>query len=212
MNITSFKRALVIAPHTDDGEFGCGGTISKLISSGVEVNYLVFSSCEKSVPKKYPSDILKKELINAAKKLGIYEKNIHLLNYDVRTFNFHRQDILDDLIKYRNKLNPDIVFIPSINDIHQDHSTIAIESIRAFKFNTILSYELPWNNFTFSNTCFVLLDENHVNNKIEALSEYKSQSHRNYSSKKFVKSLAMTRGIQVNSKFAEIFEVVRIIM
>ena len=24
-----FKRILVVAPHTDDAEFGCGGSISK---------------------------------------------------------------------------------------------------------------------------------------------------------------------------------------
>ena len=29
--MNDFKNILVIAPHTDDGEFGCGGSISKFI-------------------------------------------------------------------------------------------------------------------------------------------------------------------------------------
>ena len=53
MNL-NFKKALVLAPHTDDGEFGCGGTIAKMIESGVEVHLAAFSACEKSVLKKCP--------------------------------------------------------------------------------------------------------------------------------------------------------------
>ncbi len=26
-----FKRVIVLAPHTDDGEIGCGGTIARFI-------------------------------------------------------------------------------------------------------------------------------------------------------------------------------------
>ncbi len=44
------KKILVLAPHTDDGEFGCGGTISKLVREGNDVFYVAFSSCEKSLP------------------------------------------------------------------------------------------------------------------------------------------------------------------
>ena len=67
-NITS---ALVLAPHTDDGEFGCGGTIAKLAEMRKEVYYAAFSSCEKSLANNDPPDTLKKELFCATKKLGI---------------------------------------------------------------------------------------------------------------------------------------------
>ena len=30
-------RVLILAPHTDDGEFGCGGTIAKHIENGDSV-------------------------------------------------------------------------------------------------------------------------------------------------------------------------------
>ena len=37
------RRALVLAPHTDDGEFGCGGTMARLVEAGCEVRYVAFS-------------------------------------------------------------------------------------------------------------------------------------------------------------------------
>jgi LmbE family N-acetylglucosaminyl deacetylase len=48
-----FKRVLILAPHTDDGEFGCGGTINKLIEEGSEIYYAAFSACEQSVLKEF---------------------------------------------------------------------------------------------------------------------------------------------------------------
>ena len=42
--LSNFKNILVLAPHTDDGEFGCGGTIAKLIDQGKNVFYAAFST------------------------------------------------------------------------------------------------------------------------------------------------------------------------
>ena len=209
--LKNIKKALVLAPHTDDGEFGCGGTIAKLISEGIEVHYVAFSACEQSVLPQFPSDILITEVAEATKALGIKKENLHLLKYDVRTFNNNRQAILDDIIKFKKKINPELVFIPSLNDIHQDHATIANEAVRAFKFINILSYEMPWNNFSFSTTSFFILDEEHINIKIEALKKYKSQKHRSYANEEFIRSLASVRGVQIGKRYAEVFEVIRLI-
>ena len=203
------KKVLVLAPHTDDGEFGCGGTINKLIEEGNEVFYAAFSACERSVLDEFPSDILITEVKAATQVLGIKSENLFLFKYDVRTFNFHRQEILDDIIKLRTKIQPDLVFIPSLTDLHQDHKTIADEALRAFKFTSILSYEMPWNNISFNTSCFYKLEDKHLQVKIDALKQYKSQAHRPYANKEFIKSLATVRGIQVNTKFAETFEVLR---
>ena len=39
----SKNKILVLAPHTDDGELGCGGTIAQYIDQGKEVYYVAFS-------------------------------------------------------------------------------------------------------------------------------------------------------------------------
>jgi LmbE family N-acetylglucosaminyl deacetylase len=203
------RKVLVLAPHTDDEEFGCGGTIAKLIAEGHDVYYAAFSACQQSVLPQFPSDILITEVKEATKILGVKPENLILFDYDVRTFGYHRQDILDDLIKLRSEIDPDLVFIPTLTDVHQDHHTIAEEGMRAFKFKSIMSYELPWNNFSFSTSSFIHLDEKYIKTKVDALKAYQSQAHRPYSDEDFIRSVARTRGVQIGTKYAEAFEVVR---
>lgn len=207
--LSKFKNVYVLSPHTDDGELGAGGTISKLIESGANVYYFAFSTAEKSVPKGFKKNVLKTEVINATTKLGIKKENVIIYNYEVRKLNYARQEILEDLIKHKDRLKPDLVLMPSLADVHQDHATIAQEGLRAFKNSTILGYELIWNNLTFNTTSFVNLDEKHIQQKCDALKEYKSQAKRNYMSEDFIFSLAKIRGVQISMKFAESFEVIR---
>ena len=68
------KKVLIISPHTDDGEIGCGGTIAKFISKGYEVIYIAFSAAEKSLPKNLPKNTLRKEVLDATSSLGIKKK------------------------------------------------------------------------------------------------------------------------------------------
>ena len=207
--IKSKNTVLVLAPHTDDGEFGCGASINKWVEEGREVYYVTFSACKQSVQPKFPEDILITEVREATSVLGIKPKNLILFDYDVRTFNYHRQAILDDLITIREKLKPDLILMPSPNDIHQDHKTIMEEGLRAFKFSSILCYEMPWNNLSFNTTCFSVLEEHHVGKKVEALKKYRSQAHRPYANEAFIQGLAISRGVQTNESFAEVFEVLR---
>lgn len=206
------KRILVLAPHADDGEFGCGATIAKYINEGFEVFYAAFSACEQSVLKDFPKNILITEVKKATKILGIKHENLILFKYEVRKFNFVRQEILEDMVKLNNELKPDLVFMPCENDIHQDHHTIYQEGLRAFKFTTILCYEVPWNNLSFKTSTFVHINELNLNTKINALSEYKSQAHRAYANEEYIRALARTRGVQIGTHYAESFDVIRLIL
>ena len=68
--IEKYKNVLVLAPHTDDGELGAGGTITKLLEHDAKVTYVAFSTAEESVPDGLPKDILKTEVKNATGTLG----------------------------------------------------------------------------------------------------------------------------------------------
>ena len=207
-----FKTALVLAPHTDDGELGCGGTIAKLIEDGCRVVYVAFSAAETIIPKSLPRDILRVEVKQAMKKLGVLTEDLLIYDYEVRCFQEHRQSILDNMIKLREQFSPDLVFLPSINDTHQDHAVITQEGFRAFKMTTIFGYEMPWNNLTFKASSFFVLHEQHLQRKVQALLCYKSQSHRSYVSPDFITSLALVRGTQIGKKYAEAFDLIRCVL
>lgn len=209
----SKKRVLVLAPHTDDGEIGCGGTIAKLIESGCSLFCTVFSICEQSVPEGYTKNVLEQEFKASTQILGIPEQNSTIFKYPVRNFTDYRQNILDDLINIRNEIQPEIVFLPGQNDIHQDHAVIASEGIRAFKYSSLLCYEMPWNNFSMNTSCFSALEQRHIDKKIDALKEYKTQQGiRPYMDKEFIESLAKVRGVQIGCEYAEALEVLRWLM
>jgi len=209
MTLSNLKNVLVLAPHTDDDELGAGGTISLLLENNVKVYYIAFSTAKESVPPGMPNDILKTEVKNATRSLGIKEENLIILDYQVRKLNYSRQEILEDLVKLRSEVKFDLILMPSLNDIHQDHITVSQEGLRAFKGTSILGYELIWNNLTFNTTCFIRLEERHLLNKIEALKSYESQKKRDYVSPDFIRSLARTRGVQIGAEYAEAFEVIR---
>ena len=69
--IEQWQRALVLAPHTDDGEFGCGGTMARLVEAGSEVRYVAFSIATRSLPPGFPPDTLAREVAEATAELGI---------------------------------------------------------------------------------------------------------------------------------------------
>ena len=71
--IGEWRRALVLAPHTDDGEFGCGGTMARLVEAGCEVRYVAFSIATRSLPEGFAPDTLAREVREATAELGIPE-------------------------------------------------------------------------------------------------------------------------------------------
>src|SRR5436190_20710631 len=92
--IGAWQRVLVLAPHTDDGEFGAGGTMARLVEAGAEVRYVAFSIATKSLPDGFPDDALAREVREATAVLGIPAKGLTVHDYEVRTFPDRRQDIL----------------------------------------------------------------------------------------------------------------------
>ena len=204
-------RILVLAPHTDDGELGCGGTIAKFCVEGREVWYAAFCLCAKSLPAHLPADTLAQECTKATAVLGIPPERLLLFNYEVRELPQYRQQILEELLQLNKRINPDMVLLPAASDVHQDHQIIHQEGMRAFKNTTFAGYELPWNNYSFRTNFFIQLTEAELERKTASLKAYQSQAQRNYMQEDFTRSLAKVRGVQCNSLYAEAFELYKLI-
>jgi LmbE family N-acetylglucosaminyl deacetylase len=209
----SYERVLLLSPHPDDAELGAGGTIARFVGEGREVYYTVFSVCKTSVPPGLPKDTLREECLRSCETLRILPDKITILDYEVRTFPTYRQQILDDMIKLKEKIKPDLVLVPSSSDVHQDHNTIYWESLRAFRREaSIWGYAHPWNNLTFTTDIFIRLEEEHVERKLEALRQYKSQRNRSYFEERYSRSLLITQGGQIGWPYAETFELIRLLV
>ena len=196
------KKILAIAPHTDDIELGCGATLHKYRNS-YEINVLAITSAQ-PLAKGNPVE----EFYNAMKIIGA---NTTFLDFQPRVLNENRQKLLDYFWNLQKKEKYDIVFCPSSYDHHQDHQIVYQETFRAFKHSTILGYELPWNNRTFSTDVFISLEEKDIEAKIKKLDCYKTQLERAFMCKEYVTDIARTRGLQVGKKYVESFEAIRII-
>lgn len=199
---------LVLAPHTDDGELGAGGSIARWQEEGNQVHYLAFSACETIQPED-GRGALRGECAAATAVLGVPPANLTILDFEVRHFARDRQAVLDRMIQKNASINPDIVLVPSLEDTHQDHAVVAQEAQRAFKRTRLLGYEAPWNNFRFDVTAFTRLEEHHVARKWEALRCFRSQAGRSYMSEEYVRSQTRFRGVQAGMDYAEAFQVLR---
>ena len=195
------KKALILSPHTDDAELGCGGTIAKMVEEGWEVHVIYFSA----VGDRYPN--LVEEAANSGKILGITHE---VLDFQTRFFPRDRQEILQALYDHSRETEYDLVFTPTTTDIHQDHNVVTSEAKRAFRKCTLLGYELPWNNLEVSLNCFIPLEERHIKKKILALECYDSQKHNPYFNEKFFRSVVKMRGIQLANEYAEGFETIKV--
>lgn len=209
--LNGVQRALVLCAHTDD-EFGCAGTMLRLTEIGVTVRYLALSRCEASVPAGLPADVLEHECRACVAAIGVAPDAIEVDSFPVRYFPEHRQAILERFYQLNKDYQPDVVFLSSSFDNHQDHATVYAEGFRAFKRSTLLGYELPQNVTSFENSAFVCLSEAQLKGKIEALAHYRSQGFRSYAAPEYIEGLARVRGVQCGSLFAEAFEAIRVII
>jgi len=206
-------RILILSTHTDDGIITTGGTISRILEEGGDIFYVGLSIAEESVPEGFPKDAVAKECQLSTKVLGIDPKKIYIERFPVRRFPEYRQKILDTIINFRDKIRPNMAFIPATTDIHQDHEVMNRESIRALsRYCSIYGYDFPWNSLNEGKlNLFYQLEERHIRKKVEALSCFKSQIAKKagYLTEEYVRSLAIERGNRIGTRYAEAFEVIR---
>lgn len=208
------RRLLVLAPHTDDAELGMGGSIARFTEQGDNVHVAVFSSCAGSLPPDMGEDALQKELFTSLPKLGIRRSQVTLFGFPARRFPELRQQILDELIKLKARVKPQVVFLPSRHDVHQDHQTMFWEGMRAFKGTTVFGYELPWNNTRFDAQSYCAFERRHLTAKLAALRCYRTQLvlKRPYFQPAYLESWSRFRGLQAGGVYGEAFEVERMLL
>jgi len=197
------SQVLALGAHPDDVELGCSGTLIKLREAGSTVHTAVFSTCSDETPRDPRLRV--REYESAAREIGSEEP----LVFDMpnRQLPEHLFEIMQRMEELQAKLEPDVVFVPFLEDPHQDHETVARAAVRAFRRReTILQYEiLRYGSHSFTPSLFVDIGTT-LSRKIEALRHYKSQFERRaYFDEESFRSVARTRGAQSGYDYAEGF-------
>jgi LmbE family N-acetylglucosaminyl deacetylase len=206
------EKYLFLGAHPDDIELGAGASMAKAIEDGIECHSVIFSDFKNLLSDKITDSQVCEESIAAQMVLGMSRSDIHFHSFPVRRFDEFRQEILQILIDKSQENHYSHIFIPSTLDIHQDHKVVCNEAIRAFKFNSLLGYELPWNNVTSKINFYNRIENSHLDLKIRSLGEFASQKNRFYFSTDAIAAVVKFRGLQIGVEHAEGFEIIRYVM
>lgn len=204
--IFSGKRICFIGAHPDDIELGCGALIASL-QDKESITCVTLSDNQKN---PLLSNLVQ-EYSASMSILGILSKNTRLEKFETRRFPAQRQDILEYLIKLNRTLNPDIVFVHTRSDLHQDHNTVTEESLRAFRGITVLGYDVIRSSYGFFPNLLTSVSESDVKQKIDALAQYKTYSGKYYFDPEVTRATLIRNGALCECKYAEGFETLRII-
>jgi len=202
----SGKRIVFIGAHPDDIEIGCGALIAH-IASKTEIKCVTLSDNQKNPLLKN----VVSEHFRSMDILGVKKENIIVGQFETRRFPQARQEILEFMINLNQDFYPDMVFLHTKADIHQDHATVTSEGLRAFRGTTVLGFDVIRSSYGFFPNFLVEVDESDVTRKIAALAEYHTYDSKYYFDSEVTRATLIRHGALAERKYAEGFDILRII-
>lgn len=223
-------KILVIAAHPDDEVLGCGGTISRHIRKGDNVEVLIVAegltsrADGRDVTSSFQElEKLKGISLEANKVLGV-DKVSFLSLADNRLDSYDLLDIIKLISEVIKKIDPDIVYTHFDNDLNIDHRIVS-QAVMTYcrpqnglKIKEVNFFEVPssteWQTRSFGETFapnyFVNISED-LSNKLKALQIYKAEMREwpHSRSIKGVEHLSHWRGAMSGFDAAEAFVTAR---
>jgi len=210
------KNVLAVGAHADDVEIGCGGTVALHTRRGDKVIILIMAE---SAYTYYDGRVLrteeewKTEEARGAKVLGAKLIN---LGFKTKEVPYSRESI-ESINRVIDEYNIDMIYTHWYHDSHQDHRRTTQSVLSAGRYvKNILMYEPEYpagrSYLGFRNQYYVDITST-FDIKMEALKQHKSQI-RKYGEKMFLEAVearARHRGYEIGSRYAECFEVVRLL-
>lgn len=185
--------ALLVAPHPDDAELGCG----YLLGSGSTILVLTHAGTARA-----------EEASRAAKVAGCA---IAHLNLPDGLLDRYALDLCEVVESWVRTTGCAIVAGPPAEDEHQDHAAVA-RAVRAATRRTaltVLEYETPstppgWRPDTFPELSAVALAR-----QVDAVAEHTSQLDHPYTRPDAIRARARRWGARIGHDYAEAYRTVR---
>lgn len=200
------KKVCFIGAHPDDIELGCGALIAR-IAGKADIRCVTFSDNQKNPLLRQ----LVGEHYASMETLGVPRERVDLLDFETRRFQEHRQDILEVMVGILREDDPDIVFVHSKSDVHQDHGVLTQEALRAFRGRTVLGFDVIRSSYGFFPDFLVGVDEADVQKKLDALACYKTYAGKYYFAPEVTRATLIRNGAICERPYAEGFDILRIV-
>jgi LmbE family N-acetylglucosaminyl deacetylase len=185
---------------------GCGALLHQIVNK-TDVLCVTLSDNQKNPDLQN----VKGEHYESMAVLGVPKDRIILGPFITRIFPDTRQEILEYFLNLRRDFKPDLIFVHSKQDVHQDHNTMTDEALRAFRGITVLGFDVVRSSYGFFPNFLTEVTEVNVNKKIEALSKYETYRDRYYFNSELTRSIMVRHGALAERPFAEGFDILRIV-
>ena len=200
---------LIATAHPDDVELCMGGTLAKLVQRQYDIDdeitiLLHIFSYSDTIPG---NDNIAEELSKSV--AGVYGLDRTVYKFPTMHFNEHNQEIRDRLFQVKQNTHPDVVYCTSPNALNPDHIVIGKACESMFFESTIYGMEGIRDGHNQKINKWEKIELEHLETKLDALSQYKSQSEKGYFKRGVILGHASYRGAQIGVPFAEGFEVIR---
>lgn len=205
------EKVLFIGSHPDDIDLGCAVCMHDHYLKNDKIKTIILTKGEKG--SSGASDRMNEEC-EAFKILAPQSENI-FLDFPDTMLMYHMNEIIDEIRKIVISDTPDIVYIPSVHDFHQDHVVTykcAMAVLNNIKIRAIICYETPSTMHAFSPNYFKICNKDSFKIKEKAIECHKSQADKLYVKHEIIYSIAKVRAAQgrYHEGLAEAFEIVRL--
>ena len=199
------SRILALAPHPDDIEIGCGGTMAVHAERGDEIHLFVATQGDAGGD----AEVRRAEQEASAKILGI--SKVHWGVFSDTCLPQQAMALMEMLEQVVQEVQPTTVYVNHRDDTHQDHRVLAqvTNSVTRYVPN-VLAYETP-SSIGFDPTVFMDIDGT-MDKKLKALEAHASQlarTHVRLNIMEIATATAHFRGVQGKLACAEGFIPVR---
>ncbi|MBT4979189.1 MAG: hypothetical protein HOL51_28305 [Gemmatimonadetes bacterium] len=204
-----FERALFAGAHLDDVEFGCGGSIAKWAATS-DVRFLTLT--QKTINADGEVQIVRDlgEPHTAADILGVPTERVAIEDLDGQVLQYQAQAVREVFLRWRRDFDPQVVFVPAADDIHQDHHVVYEEALRIFRERTVIGFEVVRSTLAFRPNLFVEIGADDLHKKVQSILCYRSQLEQSagyYFKADIIEGQARFRGGQCGRELAEAFEI-----
>jgi LmbE family N-acetylglucosaminyl deacetylase len=199
-------RIVCLGAHPDDIEIGCGGTLLTLASTRqLAATQLIMTGSGSRVDEAHTA---------AHEFLPGADVDAVVLDLPDGRLPAQWGTIKDSLEDVAKETEPDLIFAPRVDDLHQDHRLVAELVPTVWRDALVLNYEIPkWDGDLGRANYYVPISDDIAHKKVDLLFKcFPSQSSRDWWSEETFLSIMRLRGMECRSRYAEGFAVAKAVL